>query len=160
MCMWRYVTDVATLRHYKASFATRWARTHNLWLAKRDHYQLRQRKASYSLTRVAHYIPEECVSQVHTRYMYINLTWSSYHRMSLWAQSGLVWKKSLLWKESQKHSYNLFSKLVSHKNTQETYLKYKHYVWSTPKRWTNEKHKYKNTKIRSSYLGVTLSSNK
>ena len=31
-------------------FATRWAGTHNLRLAKRDHYQLRQRKASYSLT--------------------------------------------------------------------------------------------------------------
>ena len=30
-----------------------------LQLAKHDHYQLRQRKASYSLTRVACYIPEE-----------------------------------------------------------------------------------------------------
>ena len=38
-------------------------RTHHLWLPKRHHYQLRQRKASSSLTRVACYIPEERVSR-------------------------------------------------------------------------------------------------
>ena len=57
--LWRVWTDVATLRHNKVSFATHWARTHNFWLAKRDHYKVHQRKASSLLTRVACYIPEE-----------------------------------------------------------------------------------------------------
>ena len=73
-----YIMDVATLRHYKASFATRWAWTHNLWLAKRDHYQLRQRKASYSLTWVAHDIPVGV-----ERYMYSYRTVRA-SRFGLW----------------------------------------------------------------------------
>lgn len=53
-----HVTDVASLRHDKVSFTTRGIRTLDFRFAKRDHYQLRQRKASFSLTRVAYYIPE------------------------------------------------------------------------------------------------------
>ena len=48
---------------------------HHLWLPKRHHYQLRQRKASSSLTRVACYILEEWVSPIHTGYIYIHVAW-------------------------------------------------------------------------------------
>ena len=45
-----------------------WGQTCHLWHPKRHHYQLRQRKASTLLTRVAYYILEEWVSP-HTSYI-------------------------------------------------------------------------------------------
>ena len=67
------VTDVVMLRHkvYGPMFATRWARTRHLWLAKCDHYQLRQRKACSLLTRVACYVLKEWFWPIHTCYMCI-----------------------------------------------------------------------------------------
>ena len=63
-----YVTNVVlqvssevsgTVHSHTGEIASTGSRTHHLWLPKRHHYQLRQRKASSSVTRVAHYIPEE-----------------------------------------------------------------------------------------------------
>ena len=64
----RYVTNVVlqvpsevsgTVHSHTGEIAPTGSRTRHLWLPKRHHYQLRQRKASYSEMRVAHYIPEE-----------------------------------------------------------------------------------------------------
>ena len=67
--MWRVCNSCSHISSRQGSFATHWAQTHDLRHAKRDHYQLRQRKASYLLRQVACYIPKEWVSQVHTRYI-------------------------------------------------------------------------------------------
>ena len=48
-----------TVHSHHREIASTGSRTRHLWLPKRHHYQLCQRKASYSMMRVAHYIPEE-----------------------------------------------------------------------------------------------------
>ena len=57
----RYVTSVVLQAPSEVSGTTvlQWVQTYQLWLPKRHHYQLRQRKASYPMMQVAHYIPEE-----------------------------------------------------------------------------------------------------
>ena len=69
------------------------SRTRHLWLPKRHHYQLRQRKASYSMTRVAHYIPEEWVSPIHIGYISTQSLLCANKSLSISIVVIMVWRK-------------------------------------------------------------------
>ena len=58
-------------RGNRPMFAPTGSWTCHLWLPKRNHYQLHQRKASYLQMRFAYYIPEERVSPIHTNYILV-----------------------------------------------------------------------------------------